>query len=419
MISVTKKIVKQIATYSLLGVCAVSLCTAEPSNSGNSAKLIDLMDVMLEDFVNPQQKKEEIIQQKQPGTQNMQKPVAQAVSDPAATLESNNYANVLPQTVPEHMPVVDQYPAATLGPNQALPLPSAPANPAQQTESTTVKTAQIEQRPVVVEHEERFEPVETKETMQPVKTITVEPRPQVTQAEEEKEEPQPQKVRTIVEAPAEPEPPAAEEEPVQQPAASQRVEVAAKTIEPVTEEETAEEEVTFDIEVLEEEPQFTPQNFLGGNIEYNSYNTKFKTVGASLMFERAIRPADSVGVIGGAFVDIDSVYKKGQKLSLSSGILEGEFALFYRHYLMSDAMKSSKPYPYGMFLQPEVGVGVGYKLSTKKMIKDQLGLKPSPILALRTGYRAFIMKSPIYVEPFIRIGYPFVAGGGIGIGLKL
>ena len=60
MISVTKKIVKQIAAFSILGVCAVSLCTAEP-NSSNNAKLIDLMDVMLEDFVNPQQKKEEII----------------------------------------------------------------------------------------------------------------------------------------------------------------------------------------------------------------------------------------------------------------------------------------------------------------------------------------------------------------------
>lgn len=423
MISVTKKIVKQIAAFSILGVCAVSLCTAEP-NSSNNAKLIDLMDVMLEDFVNPQQKKEEIIQQKQPGSQNTKKPVAQAVSDPAETLETNNYANALPQTtspgMPEHLPVVEQYPAATLQPNQALPLPVAPAKQ-EQPESSTVKTAQIEQRPVVVEHEERFEPVETKEPVQPVKTVIVEPRQEVTQAEEE----QPQKVQTVIEEPVVQQAQAAQPVPAElvQPAASQRVEVAAKTVEPVTEEENEEpeaEEIVFDSEILEEEePYFAPQNFLGGNIEYNSYNTKFKTIGASLMFERAIRPADSIGVIGGGFVSIDSVYKKGQKLSLSSGIMEGEVALFYRHYLMSAAMKEAKPYPYGMFLQPEVGVGVGFNMATKKMIKDQLGLKPSPIVALRTGYRAFVLKSPIYIEPFVRIGYPFVAGGGIGIGLKL
>ena len=459
MISV-KKIVKQIATFSLFGLGALSLCTAEP-NSANT-KLIDLMDVMLEDFVNPTQKKEEIIQQKQPNSPKAQKPVAQALSDPAETLENNNYTNVLPQNpkpnVPEHLPMVEQHTPATtvqnnlnsstvqtvqspntpltFDQNQALPLPSNAnkTETAQQNENTTVKNAQIEQRPVVVEHEERFEPVETKENLQPVKTITVEARPSLTQTEKIEETVEPKKTekndniieekQTISENLAENivEQPKIEEEKSTQTVASQKVEVEAKTVEPVTEEENLvaeNEEIIFGAEILDEEPPFNVQNFLGGNIEYNSYNTKFKTIGASLMYERVIRPADSIGVLGGGFVSIDSVYKKGQKLSLSSGIVEGEIALFYRHYLMSDAMKEAKPYPYGMFLQPELGVGVGLNLATKKMIKDQLGLKPSPIVALRTGYRAFILKSPIYIEPFVRIGYPFVAGGGIGIGLKL
>ena len=204
-----KKIVKQIATFSLFGLGALSLCTAEP-NSANT-KLIDLMDVMLEDFVNPTQKKEEIIQQKQPNSPKAQKPVAQALSDPAETLENNNYTNVLPQNpkpnVPEHLPMVEQHTPATtvqnnlnsstvqtvqspntpltFDQNQALPLPSNAnkTETAQQNENTTVKNAQIEQRPVVVEHEERFEPVETKENLQPVKTITVEARPSLTQTE--------------------------------------------------------------------------------------------------------------------------------------------------------------------------------------------------------------------------------------------
>ena len=80
-------------------------------------------------------------------------------------------------------------------------------------------------------------------------------------------------------------------------------------------------------------------------------------------------------------------------------------------------MKAKHPYGWGFYLQPELGAAVAFNKTG--LIKDQLGLKVSPLGALRVGYRYYIRKSPLYIEPFLRVGYPFVAGGGIGFGLQL
>jgi hypothetical protein len=102
--------------------------------------------------------------------------------------------------------------------------------------------------------------------------------------------------------------------------------------------------------------------------------------------------------INGASLGVRAVYNVNGK---PMQVLESLF--FARCYLPSLAGRG------GFFVQLEAGPGFvfeeGYTVGTISA-------------GLMTGWR-FLLGRRWFVEPFVRAGYPFIAGGGVGTGLRL
>ena len=420
---------------------SISLCTAQQKDD---TQLIELMDVMLEDFLNPRQTAP-IVEQK-----------PRVLQDSAIPMESVPItSSTLPQasspSMPVHIPLAEDYsytepkqqtPAQTV-PSQSVTTPQQYSQPQytqvqplpqtqpvytqpQHTEIQPVYTQPVQTQPVQPQYTQP-QPVYTQTEpdyvdIEPIYTQPPQTQPQYTQTQPVYTQPaqtqpvQPQYTQT---QPVQEQPQTVQLEQLKVEPASQdeKTEVAATDTEypdiPIDDEEFG--DIEFTEEMLKED-YFQPVNTLTANIEYNSYNSKFKTLGGSVMFDHALRQNSALGFLGGGYIDFSDGFKiKG--LDFSKIVLEAELAVFYRHYIMSDSMKEKHPYGWGFYLQPELGAAVAFNKTG--LIKDQLGLKVSPLGALRVGWRAYVKKSPLYIEPFLRIGYPFVAGGGIGFGLQL
>ena len=83
-----------------------------------------------------------------------------------------------------------------------------------------------------------------------------------------------------------------------------------------------------------------------------------------------------------------------------------------RKYFQSD---SSRNLPYGFFVQGELGASAAY--SNGAFIKDtKLDTKISPMGMLKIGYRAYLLNSPMYFEPFVKGGYPLGVSAGLCFG---
>ena len=425
---------------SVLLICifsSISLCTAQQKDD---TQLIELMDVMLEDFLNPRQTAP-IVEQKPRVLQDS------AIPMESAPITSSTLPQASSPSMPVHVPLAEDYSytepkqnsAAQTVPSQysqpqytqtqQLPQTQPVYSQPQYTEIQPVYTQPAQTQPQYTQPQPVYtqtepdyvdiQPIYAQDTQsQPVYTQPAQTQPQYTQTQPIQTQPvqsQPQytQAQPVQSQPVQPQQP----EPAQQ---AENVQIAeADTDYPdiaIDDDELGSlDDIQFTEEMLQEN-YFQPVNTLTANIEYNSYNSKFRTLGGSVMFDHSFRQNSAIGFLTGGFIDFSDGFKiKG--LNFSKIILEAELALFYRHYIMSDSMKAKHPYGWGFYLQPELGAAVAFNKTG--LIKDQLGLKVSPLGALRVGYRYYIRKSPLYIEPFLRVGYPFVAGGGIGFGLQL
>ncbi|MBO4438338.1 MAG: hypothetical protein J5798_03220 [Spirochaetaceae bacterium] len=432
---------------SVLLICifsSISLCTAQQKDD---TQLIELMDVMLEDFLNPRQTAP-IVEQKPRVLQDS------AIPMESAPITSSTLPQASSPSMPVHVPLAEDYSytepkqnsAAQTVPSQSVTTPQQYSQPQytqtqqlpqtqpvysqpQYTEIQPVYTQPAQTQPQYTQPQPVYtqtepdyvdiQPIYAQDTQsQPVYTQPAQTQPQYTQTQPIQTQPvqsQPQytQAQPVQSQPVQPQQP----EPAQQ---AENVQIAeADTDYPdiaIDDDELGSlDDIQFTEEMLQEN-YFQPVNTLTANIEYNSYNSKFRTLGGSVMFDHSFRQNSAIGFLTGGFIDFSDGFKiKG--LNFSKIILEAELALFYRHYIMSDSMKAKHPYGWGFYLQPELGAAVAFNKTG--LIKDQLGLKVSPLGALRVGYRYYIRKSPLYIEPFLRVGYPFVAGGGIGFGLQL
>ncbi len=428
---------------SVLLICiftSISLCTAQQKDD---TQLIELMDVMLEDFLNPRQSAP-IVEQKPRVLQDS------AIPMESAPITSSTLPQASSPSMPVHVPLAEDYsytepkqqtPAQTV-PSQSITTPQqytqpqyTQVQPLPQTQPIYSQPQHTEIQPVYTQPAQT-QPAQPQYTQpQPVYTQTepdyvdIEPiytqPPQTQQSQQQYTQTQPVQSQPQYTQPAQP----VQEQPqtvqleqlkVEPTSQDEKTEVAATDTEypdiPIDDEDLGSlDDIQFTEEMLQEN-YFQPVNTLTANIEYNSYNSKFKTLGGSVMFDHSFRQNSALGFLTGGFIEFTDGFKiKG--LNFSKIILEAELALFYRHYIMSDSMKAKHPYGWGFYLQPELGAAVAFNKTG--LIKDQLGLKVSPLGALRVGFRAYIRKSPLYIEPFLRVGYPFVAGGGIGFGLQL
>lgn len=373
---------------------SISLCTAQTKDE---TQLIELMDIMLEDFLNP--KKPASI------TPNAeQKP--RILQDSAVPIETEPItSSTLPQAytpvMPAHEPLAENYsfPEQKQPPStQTIPSQSVPAQ-GQHTQQQNLQSQTLPQTQPI-----NTQPVHSQQQTKPVAT-------QTTQSQQNNTQQQPKKNADEVISNTQ----------QTQHSETEQIQESIENIEydNYAQSESSSSEEFGDIvftETMLQENYFQSVNTLTGNFEYNSYNSKFKTLGFSLMFDHSLKQNASIGVLGGGFIEFSDGFKI-RGLDFSKTILEAEAAAFYRHYIMTDTMKAIRPYGWGFYLQPELGAAVAF--NKEGLIKDQLGLKVSPLGALRVGYRAYIRKSPLYIEPFLRVGYPFVAGGGIGFGLNI
>lgn len=438
---------------SVLLICiftSISLCTAQQKDD---TQLIELMDVMLEDFLNPRQAAP-IVEQKPRVLQDS------AIPMESAPITSSTLPQASSPSMPVHVPLAEDYSytepkqQTQTVPSQSVTTPqqySQPeytqVQPLPQTQPVYSQPQHTDIQPVYTQTQPYTQPAQT----QPVQPQYTQPQPSYTQLEPDYvdiepiytqppvQQSQPQYTQTqpvytppVQTQPAQPQ--YTQTQPAQE--QTQTVQLEQLNVEPESQNEKTEvaatdteypdisindegneefDDIVFTDEMLKED-YFQPVNTLTANIEYNSYNSKFKTLGGSVMFDHALRQNSALGVLGGGYIDFSDGFKlKG--LDFAKIILEAEIALFYRHYIMSDSMKAKHPYGWGFYLQPELGAAVAFNKTG--LIKDQLGLKVSPLGSLRVGWRAYIKKSPLYIEPFLRVGYPFVAGGGIGFGLQL
>ncbi|MBO4759508.1 MAG: hypothetical protein J5505_05560 [Spirochaetaceae bacterium] len=444
MISERKTLHGTLRAFVLL-ICifsSISLCTAQQKDD---TQLIELMDVMLEDFLNPRQTAP-IVEQKPRVLQDSAIPMESApitsstlpqASSPSMPVhvplaEDYSYTetrqSTTPQTVPsQSVTTPQQYSQPQYTQVQPLPQTQPVYSQPQYTEIQPVYTQPAQTQPQYTQPQPVYtqtepdyvdiQPIYAQDTQsQPVYTQPAQTQPQYTQTQPVQTQPQYTQAQPVQSQPAQPQQP----EPAQQ---TEEVQVAEAdtdypdiNIDDLGDEDLGSlDDIQFTEEMLQEN-YFQPVNTLTANIEYNSYNSKFRTLGGSVMFDHSFRQNSAIGFLGGGFIDFSDGFKiKG--LNFSKIILEAELALFYRHYIMSDSMKAKHPYGWGFYLQPELGAAVAFNKTG--LIKDQLGLKVSPLGALRVGFRYYIRKSPLYIEPFLRVGYPFVAGGGIGFGLQL
>lgn len=418
---------------------SLSLCTAQTKDD---TQLIELMDVMLEDFLNPKQTAP-IVEQKPRIVQDSAIPIE------SAPITSSSLPETTTPSMPVHVPIAEdysytdtetkpQFSSTQPVPSQSVTTPQQYSQP-QHTQIQTLPQTQ----PVQPQHTE-IAPAYTQaeqtdqQYVQNIQTqpntytkpetdyVDIEPiyshqsqtanqTPQYTETKPVYTQPiqtqtQTIPVQTVQTQPVQPQ--NIEPEPVED--KNEQTEIAEIDTSDLGDIEEF-DDIEFKEEMLQEN-YFQPVNTLTGNFEYNSYNSKFKTLGFSVMFDHSLRQNSSIGVLGGGFIEFSDGFKiKG--LDFSKTILEAELALFYRHYIMTESMKSARPYGWGFYLQPELGAAAAFNKTG--LIKDQLGLKVSPLASLRVGWRAYIRKSPLYIEPFLRVGYPFVAGGGIGFGLQL
>ena len=174
------------------------------------------------------------------------------------------------------------------------------------------------------------------------------------------------------------------------------------------------EAADFDPFIFEDEPDFIFQPYVALDAEANKthFSSAMKPIiggdgliqnfGMNIQYEKLIKPTISLGLVGGGsynFKKDNKVY--GMRLGLTG-----------RKYFQTDSYRNL---PYGFFLQGELGASASY--SNGSFIKDaNLNSKISPMGMLKIGYRAYLLKSPMYFEPFIRGGYPFNVSAGISFG---
>ena len=414
---------------------SISLCTAQ---SKDNTQLIDLMDVMLEDFLNPRQTAP-IVEQKPRVLQDS------AIPMESAPITSSTLPQASSPSMPVHVPLAEDYSYTETRqsttpqtvPSQSVTTPQQYSQPQYTQVQPLPQTQPVYSQPQYTE----IQPVYT----QPAQTQPqyTQPQPVYTQTEPDYVDIQPIYAQDTYSQPVYTQPVQTKPQyTLAQPDQSEEFELEQQDEEQdeeieITDLDTSDSETLADSDTLDEDDElgeisdigdieftedilkentFQRVNTLTANIEYNSYNSKFRTLGGSVMFDHALRQNSSIGVLAGGYIDFSDGFKiKG--LDFSKIILEAELALFYRHYIMTSAMKAKHPYGWGFYLQPELGAAVAFNKTG--LIKDQLGLKVSPLGALRVGFRYYIRKSPLYIEPFLRVGYPFVAGGGIGFGLQL
>ncbi len=406
------------------------------------------MDVMLDDFLNPRQ------------TAPIKEQNSRVIQDSAISIEPPQ-TSTLPQasspSLPAHVPLVEDYPYSDstyqYSTPQTIPSQSVTTPQYSQTQPAYTQPVQpqyqyIAPEPVYTQPNQQYQysqtdPAYTQQQYQYTQTQPAQQQYQYTQTQPAQQQYQYTQTQPAYTQPAQPQTQYAQTEPVYtQPVQTVQTETAApqsnnsQTAAAEADESAEDTEDIDDIDADEEfaeiddsgttdiiftedmleEDYFEKVMTLTGNIEYNSYNSKFRTLGLSMMLDYSLRQNASIGVLAGGFIDFSKGFKiKG--ISFSQDIFEAELALFYRHYIMTDSQKAARPFGHGFYLQPELGVAVAFNKTG--LIKDQLGLKVSPLGALRMGYRLYIRKSPLYFEPYVRLGYPFIAGGGLAFGWQL
>lgn len=416
-------------TFSFFAPTA-AVAQAVPSQN-ESNELIDLMDVMLDDFLNPRTPPVE--REAQQNRSN--KTVPQVESAPVYVVPQSRYVpnQALPQTAePPVTPYSDPY-ADPYYRGQ----PVQPVTPI--TPQTVPQTFVPVTPPVTAPVPGAQTPLAPSTSVQPeaAQVDTTKPRALIIpppQAEQTPENTQSATVPQSIESA--PLPATAEAQPVQvqqqEPAPLSPVggnAVATEETDTDDADYIEEDDEELSIAVEEEEKPFDRVSTLAFSpLQFNSYNSSFGSIGVDFAFERAVKHNAAFGLVGGidyaysqtgAKDRIKDLFKgnfKNHLVSFKDAIFTAEAALFYRFYIMNDSMKEARSYPFGFFLQPELGVAVGFNKSG--LVADQLNLKPSPLASLRTGYRGYIGDS-FFIEPYVRVGYPFIAGGGIGIGLQL
>lgn len=416
-------------TFILIFLCTLVFSVVAQTQS--DAELVDLMDVMLEDFLNPNsqaknQNKAQSVERLQKETQtttNKKAPVAQAELDFAEEIETRTFATQLPQTeqpkttkptVENEVPLNEEYVSRDF---------QITTNTQNKKNSTQTKTLTQEKNSsqVVEQPKAATKSLTQKNTTVQKNSLATAPKTEKAQTttSNSAKETSKQNVATVQKLDANPvettkiEPTKTVEKQEQnaqidKEAAKKEAIAAANAINSANENKEKQTQETAIAEEVQEVPENDSYKYITVTVapEYNSYNSKFKNIGGVMLVERNLKQNMSIGALAGAYYNLNK----------SNKTFEGELALFYRYYLMSDEMKQKFPYPFGVFLQPEVGIAMG--LNNKKLIKDQLGLKPSPLVAFRAGYRGYLGTGNIFIEPYVRVGYPFIAGAGIGIGVR-
>ena len=189
---------------------------------------------------------------------------------------------------------------------------------------------------------------------------------------------------------------------------------APKTTTAINANAITQEAADFDPFLFEDEPDFIFQPYVALDASANKTNFSsamqpiiggnglIQNFGMNIQYEKLIKPTISLGIVGGGTYN----FKKDNK------IYGMRLGLTGRKYFQTDSFRNL---PYGFFLQGELGASAAY--SNGSFIKDTyLNSKISPMGMLKIGYRAYLLKSPMYFEPFIRGGYPLTVSAGITFG---
>ena len=172
--------------------------------------------------------------------------------------------------------------------------------------------------------------------------------------------------------------------------------------------------IGFDPFLYDDEPDFIYQPYVALGVEANktTFGSAIKPIvggdgfiqnfGMNIQYEKLIKPTISLGLIGGGTYN----FKKDNK------VFGMRLGLTGRKYFQIDSFRNL---PYGFFVQGELGASAVY--SNGSFVKDsKLNSKISPMGILKLGYRLYVLKSPMYFEPFVRGGYPLGVSAGITFG---
>ena len=506
-ISISKKILS-LTLCLAISFFAVSGLAAEDSDKN---KLVELMDVMLEDFLNPSEPPSKA-QQTQTTSQKEQPAQSSHPAESVIPAEPKQTADVKPDSVepieekplktvelpkpvetavPEHVPIVEEYitldvqddepeeevepvkplkvvetpetPRIPTNENKKIQIETSKSEPTENKVTNTKKSEPVSEIPKTTTVEKKADTKKSETTAQTQKTTTdnktanskkkVESKNSTRTIETQKNK----KTETVTETPksksqaktsrtekaSEPEQPAIirheeitfeEDEDFDNYDDDDEIEIITveedkpvlghveiNTDKKVPQDDSniifkddTNEIIGFDPFLYDDEPDFIYQPYVALGVEANktTFTSAIKPIvggdgliqnfGMNIQYEKLIKPTISLGIIGGGTYN----FKKDNK------VFGMRLGLTGRKYFQMDSFRNL---PYGFFVQGELGASAVY--SNGSFVKDsKLNSKISPMGILKLGYRLYVLKSPMYFEPFVRGGYPLGVSAGITFG---